>query len=379
VPPQVTRRSILVALASAVLAEIGCAPAEGRPSQTPGQGPAAPPPPPLRAGKAILILGGTHFLGPPIVETARAHGHVLTLFNRGKTNSHLFPDVEQLHGDRAGDLAALRGRRWDAVIDTSGQIPRHVQRSATALREAGQYVFVSSISAYQPLAKSGADESAPLVPFTDLDDTRPENYGGHKALCERVAEEAMPGRVTVVRPTLIVGPGDDTDRFTYWPLRVARGGEMLAPGAPTDPTQIIDVRDLAEWLVLVVERGTTGVFNGLGPRERLGFGAMLDACAQAAGASPRITWADAQFLEQQGVSAWTDMPAWVPPAGEEGGLLQLSNARAVANGLRFRPLVDTARDTLAWFRMLPAERQAKLRAGLAPEREAAVLAAWHRR
>jgi 2'-hydroxyisoflavone reductase len=364
----------LAALAGAALAEAGC-----QPAQAPARSPETPPRTPPGAGKTILILGGTHFLGPPIVETARAHGHTLTLFNRGKTNPHLFPDVEQLHGDRAGDLAALQGRRWDAVIDTSGQIPRHVQRSATVLREAAQYVFVSSISAYQPISRPGADESAPLVPFSDLDDTRPENYGGHKALCERVAEEAMPGRVTIVRPTLIVGPGDDTDRFTYWPLRLARGGEVLAPGAPGDPTQIIDVRDLAEWIVLVVEKGHKGVFNALGPRERLGVEAMLGACAQAAGGSPTLTWVDAKFLEQQGVSAWTDMPAWVPPAGEEGGLLQLSNARAVASGLRFRPIVDTARDTLAWFHGLPEARQAKLRAGITPEREAAVLAAWHRR
>ncbi|HSN91879.1 MAG TPA: NAD-dependent epimerase/dehydratase family protein [Anaeromyxobacteraceae bacterium] len=327
--------------------------------------------------KRILILGGTSFLGPAIVEAARPRGHLLTLFNRGRTNPGLFPEVEQVHGDRDGGLDALRGRAWDAAIDTSGYVPRLVRASAELLAPAvGRYLFVSTISVYADGIPPGSDEGAPLatVPDPSGEDVR-AHYGGLKALCERAVEAALPGRTAVVRPGLIVGPRDPTDRFTYWPVRLARGGEVLAPGDGKDPVQIVDVRDLAAWMVELVERGVTGTFNAAGPARTLTMGEMLAACGEAAGGAAQLTWVPAPFLEKEGVAPWSDMPVWVP-AGPDAGFAQVSNARAVAAGLRFRPAAETARDTLAWWRTLPEERRAKLRAGLAPEREIEVLARW---
>jgi 2'-hydroxyisoflavone reductase len=329
------------------------------------------------AAKRILVLGGTGFLGPAIVEAARPRGHVLTLFNRGKTNPGLFPDVEQLHGDRDGKLDALRGRSWDAAIDTSGYVPRIVSMSAELLAPAvSRYLFVSTISVYADGMPPGSGEEAPLatVPDPKTEEVR-EHYGGLKALCEKAAEAALPGRVCVVRPGLIVGPRDPTDRFTYWPVRAARAGEVLAPGDGKDPVQVVDVRDLASWMVALVERGVVGTYNAAGPARTLTMSELLAACAAAAETSPALTWVPAAFLEKEGVSPWSDLPAWVP-AGPDAGITQVSNARAVAQGLRFRPVVQTARDTLAWWRTLPEERRAKLRAGLSPEREAEVLARW---
>ena len=348
-----------------------------RPPATPESAGSAPGPPPARPQK-ILILGGTHFIGPHIVDAARAHGHTLTLFNRGKTNPGLFPDIEQIHGDRNGDLAGLRGRRWDAVIDTSGQLPRQVDRSATLLAGACErYVFVSTISVYKDGLPAGADETAPLATLDGPDDDRfsVETYGAHKAMCEAAAERAMPGRVAIVRPHVIAGPGDDSDRFTYWPVRVARGGTMLAPDAPEDPVQYVDVRDLATWLVRVVEERTTGIYNAVGPRDPLTFGQLLEACAVAAGVRPELRWMSAEALANAKVEPWSDLPLWLPPKGDMAGAARLSNRRAVARGFTTRPVVDTARDTLAWFRGLPPERQQKLHAGLTSEREAEVLAA----
>jgi 2'-hydroxyisoflavone reductase len=329
------------------------------------------------APKRILVLGGTGFLGPAIVEAARPRGHVLTLFNRGKTNPGLFPDLEQLHGDRDGGLDALRGRTWDAAIDTSGYVPRIVSMSAAQLAPAvRQYVFISTISVYADGMPAGSDEGAPLaaVPDPRSEDVK-QHYGGLKALCEKAAEDAMPGRVAAVRPGLIVGPRDPTDRFTYWPVRVTRGGEVLAPGDGKDPVQVVDVRDLAAWLVEVVERGVTGTFNAVGPARRLEMAALLADCARAAGTSPALTWVPASFLEKEGVAPWSDLPVWVP-VGPDSGFTQVSCARAIAQGLRFRPTVETARDTLAWWATLPEDRRARPRAGIPPEREAEVLARW---
>jgi 2'-hydroxyisoflavone reductase len=358
-----TRRTFLGSTLSAVA--LACA------------GPGAGGSPKSAGRKRILILGGTSFLGPAIVEAARPRGHVLTLFNRGRTNPGLFPDVEQLHGDRDGGLDALRGRTWDAAIDTSGYVPRIVRASAELLATGvGQYLFVSTVSVYADGIPPGSDETAPLatVPDPASEDVR-AHYGGLKALCERAAEAALPGRTTVVRPGLIVGPRDPTDRFTYWPVRVATGGEVLAPGDGKDPVQIVDVRDLAAWMVDLVERGVPGTFNAVGPARTLTMGEMLDACGEAAGGGARLTWVPAAFLEKAGVAPWSDMPVWVP-AGPDAGFAQMSNARAVAAGLRFRPTVETARDTLAWWRTLPEERRAKPKAGLSPEREREVLARW---
>jgi 2'-hydroxyisoflavone reductase len=329
----------------------------------------------------ILILGGTRFLGPQVVDAARKHGHTLTLFNRGKTHPGLFPDIEKLQGDRDGNLKALEGRKWDAVVDTSGYVPRVVRASADLLKDAvQQYVFVSTISVYAKAEKPGMDESGPVATIADpTNESVKENYGALKALCEGAAEQSMPGRVTNVRPGLIVGPGDPTDRFTYWPVRVARGGEVLAPGTPADPVQYIDVRDLGDWIVKAIEDRTVGVYNAVGPKTELGIGGLLDACNATGGGKATFTWADAAFLDEQKVAAWSDMPVWVPPIGEDAGFSRISSGRAIGRGLTFRPVEETTRATLEWFRTEPAEHQAKLTSGLSPEREAEVLAAWHAR
>jgi 2'-hydroxyisoflavone reductase len=333
--------------------------------------------------KTILMLGGTGFLGPKTVEAAVRRGHKVTLFNRGKTRPGLFPDLEKLHGDREkDDLKALEGRKWDAVVDTSANVPRWVKKAAAVLGPGvGHYIYISSISAYADLSKPGTDESAPVAtiedPTTEKIDGR--TYGALKALSEKAAEASMPGKVAVVRPGLIVGPEDPSDRFTYWPVRVAAGGEVLAPGSPDDPIQLVDVRDLGEFLVRLIEDGTRGVFNALGPDKTLTIGRTLAACKEVAGTDATFTWADAAFLAQQGVHPWSDMPAWVPSGGESAGFAKVSNARAIKAGLTFRPITGTAEATLKWFRTLPEDRRSKLRAGLSREREAKVLAAWRAR
>jgi nucleoside-diphosphate-sugar epimerase len=338
-----------------------------------------------KSGRPLLILGGTGFLGPALVDAARARGHKVTLFNRGKTNPQLFPDVEKLHGDRDGHLEALEGRKWDAVLDTSGYVPRLVTASAELLAPGvQQYLFISTISVFSDNSIIGMDENAPVGKLDPKDagteKVTGETYGPLKALCEHAAEAAMPGRATVIRPGLIVGPLDPTDRFTYWPVRVAGGGEVLAPGNGSDPVQIIDVRDLAEFCILAVEQRVTGTFNATGPASELTMSGMLDGCKTASGSDARFTWADTKFLEAQKVSPWSDMPVWVPAEGEDKGFARVSAKKAIARGLRFRPIVDTARDTLAWWRTLPEERRQKpMRAGITAQREAEILRLVHER
>jgi 2'-hydroxyisoflavone reductase len=265
------------------------------------------------------------------------------------------------------------------VVDTSGYVPRHVQASAALLAPgAKQYLFVSTISVYADNSKPGADESAAVGTLKDptVEKVDGETYGPLKALCEQAAEKAMPGRTTIVRPGLIVGPGDPSDRFTYWPVRVAKGGEVLAPGTPQDPTQFIDVRDLGAWIVLLLEKNRTGVYNATGPKEPLPMGELLASCKRVSGSDATFTWVPATFLEAQQVAPWSDMPVWVPPVDDMAGFARVGIARATAAGLTFRPVDDTVRDTLAWWRTVPEERRAKLRAGLGAAREAEVLAAW---
>lgn len=330
--------------------------------------------------KKILILGGTGFLGPDIVEAAIARGHTMTLFNRGKTNPHLFPELEKLQGDRNGDLQALEGRKWDAVVDTSGYFPRVVRLSAELLKEnAQQYIFISSISAYKDASKPNMDETAPVGKLDDesVEKITGETYGPLKAACEQAAEKAFPGRCTNIRPGLIVGPGDPTDRFTYWPVRVARGGEVLAPNSPDDPTQYIDARDLGAWIVQCIEDTTYGVFNAVGPKEPFTIGELLASCKRTSKSDATFAWVENSFLEANQVSGWSDLPVWVPRTGDFAGFGTIDNRRAVAKGLRFRPIDETTRDTLKWWNELPEERRAKLKAGIKPEREKEVLAAWH--
>jgi 2'-hydroxyisoflavone reductase len=332
--------------------------------------------------KKVLILGGTGFIGPHIVRALLARGHTVTLFNRGKTHTELFPQLEKLRGDRDGKLDALRGRRWDTVIDTSGFVPRIVKMSADLLAPSiGQYIFISTISVYKTLDKPGLDETAPLETIDDpTNEDVKQNYGALKALCEHAAEKALPGRVASVRPGLIIGPGDPTGRFTHWPWRLAQGGEVLAPGDGSTPVQYIDARDLAGWLALLVERRTMGTYNALGPREPITMKEVVDACNVAGGDKATVTWVDAKFLDQQQVSGWSDMPLWIDPVGEMAGFGQQSNTRAVAAGLTFRPILDTAKDTLAWLATLPDDARTKVASsGITADREQKVLAAWKAR
>lgn len=340
----------------------------------------------------LLVLGGTGFLGPHFVERAHARGHTLTLFNRGRSNPTRFDGtalagIEQLRGDRKDDLTALEGdRRWDAVLDASAYFPADVARSAGLLAgRVGHYQIISSISVYARNDIAN-DEDSPLATLDDPE-TRTitgDTYGGLKAACERAAQAAMPARTSVVRPGLIVGPGDTTDRFTWWPARADRGGEIAAPGTPDDPTQCIDVRDLAAFLLHLIEQGATGVFNADATPGTLTMGSLLDSCvrqAKAAGGAPdaQLTWLPADFLEAQDVKAWSDMPVWIAPVGEYAGFGKTRVDRALAAGLVHRPIDGTVRDTLTWWRAQPAERRAAPKSGLSPEREAAVLTAWHAR
>jgi 2'-hydroxyisoflavone reductase len=333
---------------------------------------------------SVLILGGTGFLGPALVEVCRAQGHTVTLFNRGKTRPGLFPELEKLQGDRDPDkgegIRALAGRKFDVVFDDCGYYPRHVRASAELMApNIGHYIYVSSISCYARTDIENADESAELAripdPTVETMGAQYENYGALKALCEEAAEAALPGRVTVIRPGFIVGPGDPTDRFTYWPVRVARGGDVLVPGTATDPIQVIDVRDLAEFMVRCAERKTLGRFNACGPAERLEWGRLLADCNAAAPKPAVLHWASMEELQAFGP---LNLPIWVPYTGETKGFHTASNRAAIALGLDFRPIGDTVRDTLQWFTTLPAERQAQLRAGLSADKEREVLLALGR-
>ena len=336
----------------------------------------------------LLILGGTIFLGRYLVEAALAHGHEVTLFNRGQHNPELYPDVEKLRGDRDGGLDVLRGRRWDAVVDTSGYIPRLVRASAELLADAVEhYTFISSISVYPHFRSVGLDERAPVGTLDDptVEVITGESYGPLKALCEQAVEQAQPERTLVVRPGLIVGPHDYSDRFTYWVRRVAQGGEVLAPAHPDWHTQIIDVRDLAEWTLRVVEQRQTGVYNATGPEYDLQFGHLLDTCRTVSGSAARFIWVNEAFLAENEVTPWSELPLWIPQSDPDMlGFSDISCAKAIAAGLVFRDLATTMRDTLAWDATRadtaePPARALQPRAGLAPEREAELLRAWHSR
>ena len=332
----------------------------------------------------LLVLGGTGFLGPHFVQAALERGHEVTLFNRGKRAATAPEGVEVLLGDRAiaatepGGLSALKGRRWDAVIDNCGYVPRIVRQSAEMLAgSVDRYVFVSSISVYADSSAPGLDESAEVLrlPADEADSEEVmKHYGALKAASEEAVEAALPGRTLRVRPGLIVGPLDPTDRFTYWPARMDRGGEVLAPGDGSDPTQVMDVRDLAEWMLRAAQGKLTGIFNATGPDDRLTMRAMLEACREAAGRNDvTLRWMSWPELEAAGVAPWSDMPAWIPSVGESAGIGAVNCSRAIAAGMTFRPIVDTARDTLSWWRSLPSERRAALKAGLSPEREVELL------
>ena len=340
----------------------------------------------------ILVLGGTGLIGPPMVEYALARGHEVTLFNRGKTKTELFPDLEKLKGDRDGDLASIEeavaaGRRWDVVIDNTASIPRWVTASAGLLADAADfYLYTSSISAYAEHSTPNADETAPVGQISAEDEAKVlttkditgDNYGPLKARCEEEARKAFtPDRTCVVRPGLIVGPGDYSDRFTYWPVRITKGGEVMAPGNHDDPVQFIDCRDLGEWNIRLVENKTTGTFNGVGPRSPMTMAGMLYGIRATVSNDISFTWVPADFLEEHEVQPWRHMTVWVPPEGEFAGFSTSKIDRAISAGLTFRPLVDTAFATVEYWSSLPADRLAEPRAGCPAELEEKVLAAWH--
>lgn len=324
----------------------------------------------------LLIIGGTRFLGRHLVESALACGHRVTLFNRGKTNPDLFPHVETISGDREHDLSKLADRTWDAVMDTCGYVPRIVRLSGAALaRSVGRYVFISSISVYPDSAfkKIGIDESDPVGTLEDetVEEITGETYGPLKALCEKTILDMYGEHGLVVRPGLIVGPHDPTDRFTYWPVRLARGGDVLAPEKPGVPMQIIDVRDLSEFIIKLIEAHASGIYNATGPAYELTFGAMLETCKQIGGSDVKVRWAPVEFLKQNHVAEWSDMPVWVPDNEENAGFSRMDISKAVKAGLKFRPLAETVRDTLAWAGTRPAGHE--WRAGLSSEREQELL------
>ncbi|MEA2573555.1 MAG: hypothetical protein QOH93_853 [Chloroflexia bacterium] len=324
----------------------------------------------------LLIIGGTRFLGYFVTQTALERGHEVTLFNRGKTEPEAFPHVGHIRGDRDDHIDLLAGRQWDSVIDTSGYFPRIVGKSAQLLAGAvPHYVFVSSISAYaEPLA-DGLDEDAPLQTLEDLtvEEVRGDTYGGLKALCEQAVQEAYPDGALIVRPTLIVGPRDPTDRFRYWVRRLAQGGEVLAPATPDRRVQIIDVRDLAAWIVSMAESQAKGVFNGAGPATPLTMGDFLESARKALDSDTRLTWVDEQFLLEHEVGPWVELPIWVPE--ELSAIHRVSNDRALAAGLEIRPLEDTVRATHQWMQDEPEKSQPQ--GTLTPEREQDLLRDWH--
>jgi 2'-hydroxyisoflavone reductase len=333
----------------------------------------------------LLVLGGTSFLGRAAVESALTRGHDVTIFHRGETNDELFPEVEHLHGDRDGGLEPLRDRTWDAVVDTSGYVPRVVRASAELLRDAVElYVFVSSVSVYAEISRP-LDEDAPLAELSDpATEDVGEHYGALKAACERVVLDVFDARAAIVRPGLIVGPHDPTARVTYWPLRLARGGDVLAPGDPERAVQIVDVRDLGDWLVKLAEDRRGGVFNAVGPDRLLTMRETLESCRRIANDDATLVWVDNDFLLEHEVGEWMELPLWLADP-KYAGMTAVANARAIGAGLRFRPIDETVRDTLAWAQVHPddvrREEPGRERppAGMAPEREAELLEAWRTR
>jgi 2'-hydroxyisoflavone reductase len=339
----------------------------------------------------ILILGGTAFVGRHLADVAVARGHAVTVFTRGR---HGEPPrgVERLHGDRTGDLSPLAGRRWHAVIDTSGYVPAHVRAAASLLaNQVDHYTFVSTLSVYAnsndgPVDETGTLEAVPVDRVQALEAIVPQGpiaaleygdmYGGLKALCERAAAEVMGGRTFIVRPGLIVGPDDYTDRFTYWASRIARGGEVLAPGDPNASRRFIDVRDLSAWIITSIEIGRTGVYNATGPDYDLTMERVMDECRKVAGSDARFTWVDDDFLLAHGAAPWTNVPLWVPRVHLPASL-RATFRRALSAGLRYRALSDTIRDTLLWDQSRPPDRERH--AGLSPAQERRLLDAWHAR
>ena len=386
------RRTFLKASAAVA----GALSIDGLPRVALGAAPEAEPSRPVeRARKPlnILILGGTGFTGPEQVEYAIARGHSVTLINRNRTRPDFFKGrVEQLIGDLNGDMSALKGRKFDVVIDNPTTAPAWVRNAAQYLvGNTNHYIFISTISAYANDKTAWADESDPthelppgLDPFVDIT-TLPANqrgsyYGPLKAYSEKEVQRRYAGMSTIIRPGLIVGPLDRSDRFTYWPYRIDKGGEVLAPGTGNDPVQIIDSRDLAEWTIRVAENRTLGVFNATGPVKPLTMAEMLYGIKAVTTSGAQFTWVPAEFLTEQKIRGWSNMPVWVPDRPDNVAFSRRKIDKALAAGLTFRPLAVTAKETIDWNKTRPAEELQALSegkiAGISAQREADVLAAW---
>lgn len=328
----------------------------------------------------LLILGGTVFLGRTIAEAALAAGHEVTLFNRGKSNPSAMREVETISGDRTTDLHKLAGRSWDAVIDPSGYVPKHVGAAARALKDStAHYTFISTISVYRNYAAPKTDENAPVGVLDDptVETVTGETYGPLKALCEQAAEAEMPGRVLNVRAGLIAGKYDPTDRFTYWPAKAVQGGDFVAPESPAYPMQIIDARDIADWVLGMAQAGKGGTYNVTGTPIRLGD-LIAESQTLAGDAAGAPVYMDADFLAANDVQPWSDLPLWLPASEADYRYMHdVSIAKALADGLTLRPLSDTIQAALGWLRV--REGGAGLKAGLSPEREQALLTAWENR
>lgn len=328
----------------------------------------------------ILMIGGTRFLGRAIVESALERGHDITLFNRGQSNADLFPQLEHLQGDRDKDLSALKGRKWDVAIDTCGYIPRHVRMTTELLADAVEhYSFISSISVYKKF-EPGVAEDGPLGTIEDesVEQVTGETYGPLKVLCEKAADASMPGRVHNVRAGLIVGRYDLTDRFSYWPLRVARGGDLVAPVSPDYQVQFIDVRDIADFTLHMAEKRRAGAYNVTGPASPLTIGELFNTSSQVTGNTVNPVWMEEAFLLENEVQPWMEMTLWIPESDDTMNAMNRVNcSKAIADGLTYRPLEDTVRDLLAWAATRPSDYQ--MRAGLSPEKEAEVLEKWRTR
>lgn len=321
----------------------------------------------------LLIIGGTRFLGRHLVTSARARGHDVTLFNRRQTNPNLFRKINRIQGDRERDLELLSGQ-WDAVVDTCGYLPRIVRLSAEALAgRVGRYVFISSISVYSDFSRIGIKESDPVGTLANkaIEEITGETFGPLKALCEKTVQNIYGVNSMIIRPGLIVGPHDPTDRFTYWVSRVARGGEVLAPDRPDALTQFIDARDLADFIIHLIANDIAGVFNVTGPEAPLSFGALLDTCKLVSGSDAKYIWAPVEFLQQNDVAPWSDMPAWLPDVGADAGFARVDISKALKAGLVYSSLATTVKDTLEWFKEQPAGYEMK--SGLKPERETELL------
>lgn len=375
-PPRLPRREFLLTSAALLAAAAPRARGHARSTGAPQRGtdptqatPASPP--------TLLVLGGTGFIGPHLVRLAVARGHRVSVFTRGQRQADLPASVEHLVGDRNGKLEALAGRRWDAVVDNSATNPDWVRQSTGRLATSGRYLFTSSTGVYYPYLRHGLTETDPVHTEAKHPDDPSESYGTRKASCEAIVQRTFGERGLVVRPTYIVGPGDPTDRFTYWPVRLAEGGDVLAPGRKTDPVQFVDVRDLAAFMLKLVEDGASGLFNAIGPAAPMTIETFLAEATAALGVSPRLVWVDDdETLKARGIDG---MVPWILARGNDLGHTTIRTTRSLDAGLTHRPVADTVRDTLQWFSGLPADRRAAAKWAVSRETEREILAAWSAR